>query len=238
MRVLITSPRGKERLVKAFEEAGWTVVKTLLEQPDLIVPTVDEELPFFSQNREWFKSVGIEVMVGSDYTISTARDKAEFNLFCGRHEFDVPPTFQPKGPCYLKPRYGKGSKGIVQVNSSYIFQTHCPFPEVSVDYFADLDGTFWSALPRFRLDIVNGESQAMKVVSNFDFTEVKRLGKELMLVGHNVIQGYWTGKEFIFGEVNPRYGGGSWMSFEFCNTPKRLLETMLVSRRRDSSLHY
>ena len=52
MRVLITSPKGKERLVKAFEDVGWTVVRTLLELPDLIVPTVDEELPFFSQNRE------------------------------------------------------------------------------------------------------------------------------------------------------------------------------------------
>ncbi len=238
MRALITSPKGKERLVKAFEDAGWTVVKTLVELPDLIVPTVDEELPFFSQNRDWFKSVGIEVMVGSADTIHHCRDKAEFNLFCGRHEFERPPTHQFRGPCYIKPRFGKGSKGIVKVDNSYILQTACPFPEVSVDYFADLDGTYYSCIPRFRLNIVNGESTAMAPVPDFDFKTIKRFGKELGLVGHNVIQGYWTGKEFIFGEVNPRFGGGSWMTFPIWNTPKRLLEIMRVLKRGNSPLHH
>ncbi len=239
MRVMITSARGKERLVSAFEKAGWTVVRTLLEQPDIIVPTVDEELPFFSQNRDWFKSLGIEVMIGSSFTIDTCRDKAEFNLFCGRHGFKRPPTYQPgELDTFIKPRFGKGSKGIVRVNKSFIIQTECPHPEVSIDYFSDLDGKFWSALPRFRLNVVNGESQDMAIVPEFNFSEVKRLGKELGLVGHNVIQGYWTGKEFIFGEVNPRYGGGSWMTFDFCDTPRRLLETIRVSRRGNSTLHY
>ncbi len=239
MKVLITSPRGKENLVKAFEDVGWTVVNSLLELPDLIVPTVDEELPFFAANREWFKAQGVEVLIASSFTIDTCRDKAEFNLFCGRHGFKRPPTYQPgELASYIKPRFGKGSRGIVKVDSSCIIQTECPYPEVSVDYFTDLDGKMWSVVPRFRLNVVNGESKAMMFVPNFNVREIKRLGKELGLVGHNVIQGYWTGKEFIFGEVNPRYGGGSWMTFDFCNTPRRLLETMRVHRRGASALRH
>lgn len=234
MRVLITSPKWKEHLVKGFENAGWTVVTSLLECPDLIVPTVDEELPFFALNREWFKSQGIEVMVGSEFTISTCRDKAEFNLFCGRHGFQTPRTWQMDA--YVKPRFGKGGKGIIEVDKSFIIQENCPFPEVSVDYFADLEGNFLSAVPRYRLDIVKGEAQAMESVPNFDFEKIKRLGKELLLVGHNVIQGYWTGDSFILGEVNPRFGGGSWMTFDIFNSPKVLMENLQCTSMRKSCI--
>lgn len=235
MKVLITSPHGKEKLVEAFEKAGATVVATLLELPDLIIPTVDEELPFFALNREWFRLQGIEVMVSSENTVYHCRDKAEFNLFCKRHGFNTPRTWQMEA--HIKPRYGKGSRGIVKVNTTHIIQEHCPFPEVSVDYFADLDGNFVSAIPRYRLNVVNGESKDMEFVSNFNLDTVKRLGKELMLVGHNVIQGYWTGENFIFGEVNPRFGGGSWMTFDLFNSPKFLTESLSVLKRGNGSLH-
>ncbi len=227
MRVLITSSRGKENLVKAFEDIGATVVKSLLEVPNLIIPTVDEELPFFADNREWFKSLGIEVMVASEFTISTCRDKAEFNLFCKRHGFQTPRTWQIEG--YIKPRFGKGSKGITKIERrTSILQEHCPFPEVSIDYFADLDGKCISIVPRFRLDIVNGASTRMEIVPSFNFNEVKRIGKELGLVGHNVIQGFWTGEVFIFSEVNARFGGGSHLTFSIFNSPKVLMEKMRV----------
>ncbi len=229
MKVLITSPRGKEKLVSAFEEVGCGVVTSLSQDVKLIVPTVDEELPFFAQNRAWFKDKGVEVMVASPDTINTCRDKAEFNLFCIRHGFQTPRTWQMNA--FVKPRYGKGSRGITKVNRSFIIQEECPFPEVSVDYFADLDGTFVSAIPRYRLDVVDGESQSMEIVPNFDFTKVKRLGKELGLVGHNVIQGYWTGETFILGEVNPRFGGGSWMTFDIFNSPKYLVEHIYEKAR-------
>jgi carbamoyl-phosphate synthase large subunit len=232
MRVLISSPRGKERLVKAFEQAGAEVVRTLLEVPQLIVPTVDEELPFFAINREWFQSQGVEVMVSSDYTISICRDKAEFYRFCVRHGFKTPTTMQET--LIAKPRFGKGSKGLIKLDRSYIVQPLIDLPEVSIDYFADLDGTFVSAVPRFRLNVVNGESQEMASVPDFDFETVKRLGTELHLVGHNVIQGFWDGKETTFIEVNPRFGGGSWMTFDIFNSPKVLMESIQCMLTRKS----
>lgn len=229
MRVLITSPYGKEKLVRAFEQAGWTVVATLLELPDLIVPTVDEELPFFALNRDWFKSQGIEVMVGSDYTIAMTRDKAEFYRFCRRHGFKTPSTVQDT--LIAKPRFGKGSKGIIKLDRSYIVQPFIDLPEVSIDYYADLNGDFRSAIPRFRRNVVNGESQDMEFVPDLDLTEIKRMGSELMLVGHNVIQGFLCeDKTICFMEVNPRFGGGSSLTFDIFNSPKILMETMRVGK--------
>lgn len=228
MRVLITSPRGKDKLVQAFKDAGAEVVSSL--PADLIIPTVDEELPFFADNKAWFNSIGTEVMVANEFTISTCRDKAEFNLFCKRHGFLTPRTWQME--CHVKPRYGKGSRGIVKVNTSHIVQEHCPFPEVSIDYFADMSGRRVSMIARYRLDVENGESHAMQIVDNFNFYNVKRLGAELGLVGHNVIQGYWDGQTFWFGEVNPRFGGGSWMTFPYFDSPRWLLEHACLSTKK------
>lgn len=221
MSVYIDNPRGKEKLIAEF--AKYTnVTESITADTSLIIPTVDETLPFFAQNKEWFKAQGIDVMVASPNTIYHCRDKAEFNLFCIRHCFQTPRTWQMNA--FVKPRFGKGSRGMAKVNTSFIIQEECPFPEVSVDYFADLQGDVQSIIPRFRLNVVNGESQDMEIVPDFNFVSVKRLGKELGLVGHNVIQGYWTGDTFIFGEVNPRYGGGSWMIFDIFSSPKFLVE--------------
>lgn len=233
MRVLVTSIKGKEKLCKAFEDVGATLVDSLLALPDLIVPTVDEELPFFSLNRSWFQSQGVEVMVGSDYTISMCRDKMEFYRFCRRHSFLTPTTLQEH--LIAKPRFGKGSRGIVRIDTSYIVQPVINLPEVSVDYFADLNGTFISAIPRFRLNVINGESQEMASVPDFDLETVKRLGRELLLVGHNVIQGFWDGKEMIFTEVNPRFGGGSWLTFDIFNSPQFLMEHLKCTSMKKSS---
>lgn len=220
MSVLITSQRGKDKLVAEF--AKYTKVDTsLTDSTKLIIPTVDEELPFFAHNREWFKSRGIEVMVASENTIHHCRDKAEFNLFCKRHGFQTPRTWQMNA--YIKPRFGKGSRSITKVDTSYIIQEECPFDELSVDYVADLEGNVQSITPRYRLNVVNGEATASAAVPGFNYSEVKRLGKELGLVGHNVIQGYWTGEVFIFGEVNPRFGGGSHLTWPIFNSVRWLV---------------
>lgn len=222
MSVYIDSPRGKEKLVAEF--ATYTKVdKSITSETRLIIPTVDETLPFFAQNKEWFKQQGIDVMVGSENTVYHCRDKAEFNLFCKRHGFQTPRTWQMNA--FVKPRYGKGSRGQVKVNTSFIIQEECTFPEISVDYFADLECQVKSVIPRYRLDVVNGEStKAVIVMEKAIIDTCKRLGRELELVGHNVIQGYWTGEVFILGEVNPRFGGGSWMTFPIFSGPKFLME--------------
>lgn len=226
MRVLITSQHGKANLVKAFEDAGATVVKTLLELPDLIVPTVDEELPFFSENIEWFNAQGIEVMVSGPYTMQMCRDKQEFARFCRRHGFKTPESIH--GNLIAKPRFGKASRGVVRLDKSYIIQQFIDLPEVSIDYFADLSGNVKSIIPRFRKNVVNGESTEMEIVPNFNDAETRRLGVELLLAGHAVIQGFWTGSEVIFSEVNPRFGGGSHLTFPLFNSPKALMETLRV----------
>jgi len=75
----------------------------------------------------------------------------------------------------------------------------------------------------------------MEFVPDFDLEPVKRLGSELGLVGHNVVQGYWTGKTLIFGEVNPRFGGGSHLTFDIFNSPKWLVTKCLSAKKQSTT---
>lgn len=222
MKVYVTSPRGKEKLVQAFEKEGCEVVNKLSTDVKLIVPTVDEELPFFSRSREYFKSQGIEVMVSSDYTIDMCRDKAEFSRFCKRHGFAHPSTGQFEA--IIKPRFGKGSKGIIKIDRSYIVQDIVPFPEYSVDSYC---GAIRKFIPRKRLNIINGESTAAEI--NLQETigiaeTADRLAAQLGIYGPACIQGWWTGKTFIVGEVNCRFGGGFWLTQDIAPTVKWMVD--------------
>lgn len=224
MKVLITQPKGKERLVKAFELVGANLVSTFeafSESIGLIIPTVDEELWFLSRAKNWFKDKGILVAVADEFTISTCRDKAEFYKFCKRHDFDTPLTAQVEA--IIKPRFGKGSRGQIKIDRSYICQEVMDWPEYSIDYFKHENSL--SIIPRLRLNVVNGESQDCKIVMDDRLiSEAVRLGHELGLEYHNVMQLFYNGQEIKWLEVNPRYGGGSWMTFDKFNSPKYLVD--------------
>lgn len=222
-KVLITSPRGKENLVKAFKEAGAEVVTSMSEDVRLIIPTVDEELWLMANTRDWFKEKGITVACSSEFTINTCRNKNEFHKFCRIHGFNIPLTL--KVPVIAKPVFGKGSRGFINLDKSYVVQEKVEWPEYSIDYYRDEN--IESIIPRKRLCIVNGESKDCEInMSKYLVQEASRLGKELGLEYHNVMQCFFNEetKEIKWIEVNLRYGGGSWMTFERFNSPKYLLE--------------
>ncbi len=219
VKVLITQNRGKENLVEAFRQAGAEILSTrhAYVKPDLIIPTVDEELPTMA-----YLKGSLPVVCSSEYAVEMTRDKAEFNRFCKRHGFLTPQTMQET--VIAKPRFGKASKGIIHLDRSYIIQEDMSeLPEVSIDYFADELGNPLSIIPRFRRQVENGESKSAEFITDMDLTEVTRMGKELGIVGHAVIQGFYTRTQFYFIEVNCRYGGGSWLTFEKFNSPEWLI---------------
>ncbi len=222
MNIYISQQRGKEKLVEAFQNAGANVVKHLDSSVKLIIPTVDEELPILAELAPILKT---KIMISSEYAVFETRSKSEFHRFCCRHDFPIIPTLQ--GEMIAKPTYGKGSRGLIKLGRDYIIQPYIDWPEYSADYFADWEGNCLSLIQRQRLDIVNGEATKAKFVWNATIHEqLLRLGKELGLVGHNVIQYFSDGKDFKLIEVNTRFGGGSHLTFDIFNSPKWLLENL------------
>jgi len=188
---------------------------------DAIIPTRDEELLFFSENREEFPFV----MVPSTETIRICQDKKAFIEFCGKNGFHTPEQ-SPYYPLFVKPRFGKGGAGATKVSSGreldivlekygdVVIQKFIDSEEYTIDLFADFESRVISAIPRQRVVVFGGESFVTTTVMNKQLIDEScRLAIKLKLIGHNTIQAFLDDGKVKFIEVNPRYGGAAKMGF-------------------------
>lgn len=200
----------------------------------LLVPMRDGELPFFAKYKDKFLEIGTFVMVGEEESISICNDKLLFVKFCMENRFGTPKTvqynsdtFDHKYPLFIRPRFGKASKGIYRIDSEEklrfyikhisnpIIQEYIEAPEFTVDLFADFNGTIISAIPRRRLLTVGGESYITETNNNPHMIEESvKIAKALRLVGHNTIQCFLDEGKVKFIEINPRFGGAAHVGFE------------------------
>ncbi len=212
----------------------------------LIVPTRDEELPIFSNNRKQFESEGIKIMVADNKTIEICQDKSKFFQFCCENGFSYPKTYSLsergdenlKFPLFLNEKVSKASKSVFKANNRKeldfylktakqpIIQEYIIAKEYTIDLFVDFSGKIISVVPRERIKVFGGESFVSKTFKNQKIiNRAVELAEKLGLVGHNTIQCFFDGKEVKFIEVNPRYGGGANLSFEAgANTPEFLIK--------------
>ena len=212
----------------------------------LLIPTRDEELPFFARARQKLQSIGTTVMVPGLNTVEICQDKRLFIEFCLKHGFRTPETYETtkenfKFPVFVKERFGKGSKWaflaesksdldyLLQRLKEPIIQEYIEAPEYTVDLFADFSSRVLSVVPRERLLVFGGESFVGKTCKNWDIIqEATRLAQSLGLVGHNTIQCFWHQGQVKFIEVNPRYGGGANLGFAAgAFTPRMLVRLIL-----------
>jgi len=214
----------------------------------LIVPTREEELPFFAAGRERWRARGVEIMVSDAAAVETCQDKKRFLEFCRSHGFDVPPTFEPGEiraehyPLFVKGRFGKGSRGAMAVESpeelAYvlgrigdpIIQKLIRAPEYTVDLFADFSGQVLSVVPRERIGVVSGESFIGRTCKDAAVIGAAvRLATALHLKGHNTMQCFLDRGVVRWIEINPRYGGAANLGFAAGADSPRMLIKLLKS---------
>ncbi len=199
----------------------------------LLVPSRDEELPFFAEHKAKFADTDTTVMVADSKTIKICQDKQLFIGFCRDNGFATPETYEKKGlkanaafPMFVKPRYGKGGRKTVRVETpdelelalksipGAVVQKFIDSPEYTIDLFTDFSGRVISAVPRQRLLVFGGESFVSRTSKNSHLMqESVRLAEKLQLIGHNTIQCFLTDDRVEFIEVNPRFGGGAHLGF-------------------------
>lgn len=211
------------------------VMLRLCEQIDiqLLIPTRDEELPFFAEHKGKFADVGTFVMVPDSATVSICQDKKLFIKFCQQNGFAIPRSYESVDlpihvgfPLFIKPRRGKGGRHTVRVNSKAelelvlkhvpdaIIQEFVQASEYTIDLFADFAGQVISVVPRERVRIIGGESFVGRTCSHPTLIrEAIRLATKLALIGHNTIQCFLDNGTAKFIEVNPRFGGGAHLGF-------------------------
>ena len=213
----------------------------------LLIPSRDEELPFFAEHGDEFSAIGTKVIVAELPTIGICQDKKSFVEFCLRNGFSTPKTYDEtcdipdnEFPVFLKPQRGKGGAQTFRIDSrdeleftlrrvpDAIIQEFVSRPEYTIDLLADFSGNILSVIPRSRIHTLAGESFVSKTVKDFKLIEgASRLSTSLGLIGHNTIQCFYDGKTIEFIEVNPRFGGGASLGFIAGVSTPRLLVKMI-----------
>lgn len=199
------------------------------EDVNLVIPTIDDELPIFGRSLHRFEQVGIEVAVSSERTSNICNDKYETYLFCERNGIPAPATRLAQAvdfatlayPVYVKPRFGRGSVNVFVVHNetqlrlflSYvpdaIVQDQLKGTEFTVDVLSDFNGRVLSVVPRERLVIRAGVSDKGVTRRNDEIILfAKQVAEKLQIVGPANIQCKWDGREISLIEVNPRFSGG------------------------------
>lgn len=199
---------------------------------NVIIPTRDGELIFWSKLKSTLLENGIHVMISDTSSIETCIDKQLFFKRLKSLDFSTPTTCSQivnvnSNKFVAKERVGAGSIGVglnltkeealthAKTLKDPIFQPFISGDEYTVDLYVDHQLHVHGVLPRKRILIVNGESQITETVQNKQLEEVcKNAAISLKLKGHvlfQVIQETNSNLYYII-ECNARFGGASTLS--------------------------
>ena len=225
----------------SFLDRLFHIVK--MYQVEVLMPSSGSDIYPYSENRKQLAEMGAEAIVSDRDKLEICRDKMltfqtlsnKFVLPFTTAESDKIDTF----PVLAKPRFGKGSRGIVKIDDEsdlryiiskrddLVFQEYLPGTEYTVDVLSDLDGKPIIAVPRIRMQTKAGISTKGRVLRD------PALEMDCMKIAELVgIRGpcCMQMKESAEGrlkliEINPRMGGGTiFTSLAGANFPAMLLD--------------
>ncbi|GHV31715.1 carbamoyl phosphate synthase [Synergistales bacterium] len=226
---------------------------------DLIVPTIDTELPILAANKALIeKETKAIVLISSPEVVAVCYDKHKTADFFAANNLSAPHTLTedeigdvPEFPLFIKPSSGSSSINAFVVNSKkeltffkayideHIVQQRLLGTEYTIDILCDFNSLPITIVPRIRLATRGGEVLKGQIAKNeFIVSECKRLIECLKPIGPITVQGFLTqAHQFYFVEINPRFGGGAPMSIkagaDSCANLYRLLSGETLSYNED-----
>ncbi|HEX7079612.1 MAG TPA: ATP-grasp domain-containing protein [Gammaproteobacteria bacterium] len=228
---------------------------------EVVIPTIDPELPVLAAAADDFGAVGARVAVSSVDVCRTFSRKRSTHEFLSRHGLPTPALIEDFAdapfPLFAKLDDSSSSIGARRVddayeaerlrsrNADYVFQPMLAGDEFTVDAFVDSNGRLRDLVPRQRLEIRGGEvSKAVTVRDPRILDEVARLFAVMHgaygVLNVQLFRGREGGLSFV--EVNPRFGGGFPLSFHAgANMVDYLLrdargEPLEIARWRENTL--
>jgi carbamoyl-phosphate synthase large subunit len=231
-------PEADDRL---FVERLFEIIRRRKVQ--VLMPTSGFDIYPYSENRERLLEMGVHAIVSDRKSLEICRDKMQTYQYL-RHDFSVPKTTDEPGdvdqfPIIAKPRFGKGSRGIIKIDdesdlkyisskmTDLIYQEFLPGTEYTIDVLSDLNEKPLIAVPRIRIQTKAGISTKGKIVRDIELEEnCLKIARCIRIRGPCCIQM----KESSDGtlklvEVNPRMGGGTiFATLAGINFPSLLLD--------------
>jgi carbamoyl-phosphate synthase large subunit len=217
----------------------------------LVIPTIDDELPFFGAARERFRQAGVFAACSSEATAAACNDKYETcRHLTARgipaadtylpHELPASPVF----PLFIKPRIGRGAVDAHVVQDardlqyylehieSPIVQEYLSGPEFTIDVLCDPRGRPISIVPRERIVVRSGVIDRGRTVKSRALMELaERVCDAFVFTGALNIQCRMRGRETAVFEINPRFAGGIDLTIAAGADFPNLLVQMALGRR-------
>ncbi len=206
------------------------------EKVDLIIPTIDTDLPLLSKNKLRFEKNGTKILVSDADKVEMCSDKKLTGDYFLSLKLKSPITFDSvddfklsfnrgdvKLPAFIKPRNGHSAIDAYKVLSmkelelyanvidNYVIQPFVSGTEYTVDVFCDYEGSPIYITPRERMAIRGGEVLKSKIVQDdIIISEIKMLVNDFKPCGAITVQLIRDSstKDNYYIEINPRFGGG------------------------------
>lgn len=206
----------------------------LNNQIKLVIPTIDTELLVLSENIDYFKQQGIQLVVSDPDLVHQCRDKRQINEFFEKKGISIPQQYSLdslKFPVFIKPYDGSLSKGIFiahdvgdikpehHVDPKLMFMEYINpenYDEFTVDCYYDQTSELKCVVPRKRIFVRAGEVNKGVTQNNFIVSEFNQKLKYIAGArGCLTIQVFLhkTKNKILGIEINPRFGGGYPLSY-------------------------
>jgi carbamoyl-phosphate synthase large subunit len=204
------------------------------ERVNLVVPTIDDELPLFSAALPQFNAAGIRVAVSPLWTtllcndkFATCRELEKAGISAARSY--LPETLPPgvSFPLFVKPRWGRGGVHAFPVRderelafflgyvSDPLLQDYLEGPEFTIDMLCDFSGRPLAIVPRERVVIRAGVIDRGRTVKDAALIALaEACAAALPFAGAVNIQCRVVDGHPVVFEINPRFSGGIPLTIE------------------------
>lgn len=210
------------KLKKVNSPNYWNYLTKILLKKKInwVIPSLDETLRGWSLHESALLRKKIKLLLSPKQTIYTFTDKwLTYNAFC---EMGLPTPKSSQKQIYdlVKPRFGRGSKGIVLTKKKVsmrgmISQKFLYGNEITIDCLFDKNGLPIYIIPRIRKKISNGKSISGRIIKSQKITKyIKILSEKFHFVGPINVQCFEKNNEIKFTEINPRISGGLSLSMK------------------------
>ena len=200
----------------------WADVEGVLEKYriDMVIPSLDETLVGWAERKEKFAQTGVIVCLSDADVVRTFSDKWLAHLFFQAHNIPTPDSSLEQIYPLVKPRFGRGGRGVGVVREpvtmdGLMSQEIVSGDEYTVDVLCASDGVPIYIVPRRRLGVREGKSTGGVVERQDSVIEiVRRLCAATRFVGPVNVQCFVQADGSVCViEVNPRIAGGMALGF-------------------------
>ena len=202
----------------------WEIMeKEILERKiNVVIPSFDETLLDWAKKKDYFFEKGIHVILSDKASIEICQDKWKTFQFFKQIGIPTPETSTENKYPLIKPRLGRGGKGILidckdenVPMDDMISQEYVKGQEYTIDVFCDIHSKPVYIIPRKRLQVKDGKSISGITAMHSGIIEfVKKICNNLPFIGPINMQCFVENNgEIKFIEINPRIAGGMSLGF-------------------------